>query len=301
MWGAGQKGWSSWKPLSRRLDRLKHHSPIVNRIIKSIIKNQVIPVVASRPMQPLYRFMNRCTLAAMNIGIGSDVGSSGEHHVQRHVARLLKGRSRPVVFDVGANVGLWALAANEAFGGEFVLHCCEPSAETGKKLAQTLQEGGCPATIHALGAGDAPATLILYRPEQSSVASLYHRPVHEQLSGATVEEQVVIRRLDAVCAELGIRTIDFLKLDIEGHELAALKGCGEMLTDGSISVVQFEFGGCNVDSRTYFRDFWNLLSERYRLFRVLPHGLSEIPRYEEWLEQFTTTNFVAVSRRLPAS
>lgn len=270
----------------------------MNHIIKSIIKKSFIPVVASSAMQPVYRFMNRCTLAAMNIGIGSDVDSSGEFYLQRRVAHLLADKANPVVFDVGANVGKWTLAASVAFGRGAVFHCFEPSPETCRKLAQTL-EGKCSAMIHCLGAGDAAATLTLYRPEQSSVASLYQRSLHEEhFASATIQEQVVIKRIDAVCEDLGIKAIDFLKLDIEGHELAALRGCGEMLTNGSIGVVQFEFGGCNIDSRTYFRDFWNLLAG-YRLYRLLPHGLCAIPRYEEWLEQFTTTNFVAISKQLP--
>ena len=46
--------------------------------------------------------------------------------------------------------------------------------------------------------------------------------------------------------------IDLLKLDVEGHELYLLSAKKFI---SKISVIQFEFGGCNIDTRTYFRDF----------------------------------------------
>ncbi len=35
----------------------------------------------------------------------------------------------------------------------------------------------------------------------------------------------------------------FLKLDIEGHELAALQGAQKLLSRGAVDVIQFELGG----------------------------------------------------------
>ena len=45
--------------------------------------------------------------------------------------------------------------------------------------------------------------------------------------------------------------IDIAKLDIEGHELQALTGFGAALS--ACRVIQFEFGGCNIDTRTFFQ------------------------------------------------
>jgi hypothetical protein len=59
---------------------------------------------------------------------------------------------------------------------------------------------------------------------------------------------------------------------VHGHELQALEGAAELLRAGRIRAIQFEFGGANVDSRTFFRDFWNLLYGRfgYSLYQILP-------------------------------
>jgi hypothetical protein len=63
-------------------------------------------------------------------------------------------------------------------------------------------------------------------------------------------------------------------------------------------MIQFEFGGCNIDSRTYFKDFYELLSLKYRLFRLTVDGMVPIDRYHERHEQFTTTNFIAIHRSI---
>src|SRR5205823_468681 len=89
---------------------------------------------------------------------------------------------------------------------------------------------------------------------------------------------------------------DFLKLDTEGHELSVLRGAEEMIGAGAIGSLQFEFGGCNIDSRTYFQDFFYLLDGRYFVYRILSRGLARVRRYTEMDEVFTTTNYVALSR-----
>ena len=60
-------------------------------------------------------------------------------------------------------------------------------------------------------------------------------------------------------------------------------------------MVTFEFGGCNIDTRTYFQDFWYFFREHgmHRVYRITPTGLLvPILGYREELEQFRTTNFL---------
>lgn len=85
-------------------------------------------------------------------------------------------------------------------------------------------------------------------------------------------------------------------MDIEGHELYALKGASTLLSEKRISNIQIEFGGCNIDSRTYFKDFWNLLHNDFNVYRVLQDGLWEITKYSERLECFVTSNFLFVKK-----
>ena len=92
-----------------------------------------------------------------------------------------------------------------------------------------------------------------------------------------------------------IYTIDLLKLDVEGHELECLKGAKNFIK--KINVIQFEFGGCNIDTRTYFRDFWLFLKKyNFDLYRISPIGLIKLDTYSERYENFLTTNFIAVNK-----
>ena len=71
-----------------------------------------------------------------------------------------------------------------------------------------------------------------------------------------------------------------------------------MVDAAAIDYIQFEFGGCNIDSRTYFQDFFYALDPKYQLHRMVRNGLVPIKRYRETQEIFMTTNFLAISREL---
>jgi hypothetical protein len=91
-----------------------------------------------------------------------------------------------------------------------------------------------------------------------------------------------------------------MKLDIEGAELSALLGAAASLSRGRIDTIAFEFGSANVYSRTFFRDFWQLLADAgFRLWRILPGGgLLAVDSYSEQLEHFRgVSNYLASVRR----
>jgi hypothetical protein len=88
-----------------------------------------------------------------------------------------------------------------------------------------------------------------------------------------------------------------LKIDTEGHELDVLNGALNMIKNKKTQIVTFEFGGCNIDSRTYFQDFYYFFKDNdmKNMFRITPSGyLAPIIKYKEIYEQFRTTNFLVV-------
>jgi hypothetical protein len=105
-------------------------------------------------------------------------------------------------------------------------------------------------------------------------------------------EKIILKKLDDYCAENGINEIHFLKMDIEGHEFKCLEGAKRMLNAG-----KFEFGGCNIDSRTFFQDFWYLLHDKYKIYRIVKNGLVLISSYNERLEIFKNINFFAERKK----
>ena len=88
--------------------------------------------------------------------------------------------------------------------------------------------------------------------------------------------------------------VNFCKIDIEGHELTVLHSIKKNYE--KFSLIQFEFGGCNIDSRTYFQDFWYLLKDNFDIYRIGPSGPILIEKYSEVDESFVMTNYLAVNK-----
>ena len=73
-----------------------------------------------------------------------------------------------------------------------------------------------------------------------------------------------------------------------------LKGLGAAIS--AKNNIQFEFGGCNIGTRTYFQDFWYFFkSHHFILYRITPIGAEPINQYKESEEYFSTTNYVAIN------
>lgn len=145
---------------------------------------------------------------------------------------------------------------------------------------------------------DKSGNAVLFSNEPGSgLASLTQRRLdHFNIPFDTTEEVKTIRFEDYWADHLKSRDLDLVKLDIEGHELSALNGFGKAIK--AIKVLQFEFGGCNIDTRTYFQDFWYYFKEHdFDIYRITRYGAEPIQQYRELDEFFSTTNYIAVSRQ----
>ena len=236
----------------------------------------------------------------MGIGAGAYADASGESSLVRALLQGMPGTSGPaVVFDVGANKGQFIAlmhAGLAAGGASFRIHAFEPGAAAFAALCEGWSAR--PEVMlnnFALGRSSGSATLHYDEPG-SGMASLLQRKLDHLGKAFTAEEEVRVRTLDEYCRERAIERIDLLKLDVEGNELEVLAGAADALGGGRIEMVSFEFGGCNIDSRTYFRDFWDLFMGHglRHVYRLTPSGyLTPIRRYSEAAEQFQTTNYLA--------
>jgi FkbM family methyltransferase len=173
-------------------------------------------------------------------------------------------------------------------------HLFEPQASLHQQLEQVCASLGS-ARLNRTAVSDSEGEMQLYSDDEGSgMASLAHRNLsHVGLTMRPLQKVQTIT-LDSYCEQQNIGTVDFLKLDVEGYELAVLRGATGLLHSRRVAALQFEFGGCNVDTRTFFRDFWELLTSRgYQLHRVTPFGLRRISKYREADEYFLTTNYFA--------
>lgn len=147
----------------------------------------------------------------------------------------------------------------------------------------------------ALGASIGVATLHNSTPGASIGSLLPLRQPFEPFSPEH-DEDVQVSTLDAFCAVEGISRIDLLKIDVEGLEFAVLTGAKKLIDASAINAIQFEFGVGNFEARTFFRDFFDLLGDRYDFYRIVSDGLRRVPRYHSELEQHAAINYLAVLR-----
>lgn len=248
------------------------------------------------------RFMERAIAYAqghLGIGSGADVLFSGESAIFKKLLDRTPGKPEGFcVFDVGSNQGQFLFLIDQHMGmTPREVHCFEPSRQPYEKLCD-VAEGRPDVTLNHFALGRSSGEVDLFSNEEGSgLASLSKRRLDHFGLDFNYHERIKIETLDAYCLENGIDHIDLLKLDVEGHELDVLKGAERMFSERRIGMVTFEFGGCNIDSRTFFQDFYYFFTSHgmSSIFRILPTGtLQPIRKYAETLEQFRTTNFLVL-------
>jgi FkbM family methyltransferase len=247
-------------------------------------------MVGTKESQEQYEKMLFEAIVGMNICVSSEMTQNGERIAIEYIKnKLFVDSQKAIIFDVGANIGNYSKQLIEVFKEQVVIYSFEPSKKTFSSLKNNIPTG---ALLHNIGFSDKEGEEILYSDRDlSGMASLYKRRLNHFSIEMGQREKIKLDTIDHFCESNGINKISFLKLDIEGNELKVLNGASRMLT--TTQFIQFEFGGCNIDSRTYFQDFWYLLSDHYKIYRIVKDGLFEIKKYKEMYELFMTTNFLA--------
>ena len=247
------------------------------------------------------RFMERAIPSAqghLGIGSGADVFFSGESTVFKKLReRRPAGSDCWCLFDVGSNQGQFLRLIDQNLEMPYQVHCFEPSRQPYEILQKAAAERPNVVLNH-FGLGNTAGEFDLFSNEEGSgLASLSKRRLDHFGLDFNYRERIRIETLDSYCLEKGINHIDLLKLDVEGHELDVLNGGERMFSERRVGMVTFEFGGCNIDSRTFFQDFYYFFKDHgmSSIFRILPTGtLQRINKYAETLEQFRTTNFLVI-------
>ena len=206
-------------------------------------------------------------------------------------------KSQLLIIDIGGNIGDYTYHLRKNFKGAEI-HIFEPSTVNVTYITQRFKHDPL-VVLNPVGVSHSEGSFLLYSNEPGSgTASLSKRRMdHFNVSFDISEEIQTIRFENYWINQLDRRRINFVKLDIEGHELDALKGFGSAIQ--ATELIQFEFGGCNLDTHTTFQDFYYFFQDHdYELYRITPFGPEKIDKYHEIDEFYLTTNFIARNRSL---
>lgn len=228
----------------------------------------------------------------------SNFQENGEKWVLHYFKKNMKTSAQnKIVFDVGANTGQYTQLLSQIFNDKTtIIFSFEPSAITFSELAKRLKSHNN-IRIFNFGFSEKSEEIAFFSNDPnstSSLASIYDRQLEHIGLTMQLSEKINVVTIDYFCIENNITHIDFFKIDVEGHELNVLKGAANMIKEKRIYAIQFEFGACAIDSRTYFKDFFNLLSKNYHLFRIVKNGMHPINKYNQILEIFNYSNYLAI-------
>lgn len=245
--------------------------------------------------QRMHRLMFALSLRGMGLLNFENDHVSGEDAFLRKVAAW-RQKGPLVVFDVGANVGDYARLIRR-YAPQAEVYAFEPHPETFAHLTKDAAMHGYQALN--LGLSDVAGSQKIYDYADrggTAHASLYQAVIEDLHRGVAAAWDVDLTSLDAFCRERGVERIHLLKIDTEGNELRVLQGARETLQAGRIDLIHFEFNGMNAVSRSFFRDFYELLPD-FDFYRLLPEEMLPLGAYDPlFCELYGFQNIVAVRR-----
>jgi FkbM family methyltransferase len=198
---------------------------------------------------------------------------------ERNTLRHLKKLSRPtdLFVDVGANIGAYSLVMSRELSKGHVLSF-EPNPRTLKFLYKNiaLNHFGN-ISVEPIGLSDKPGSMTLFTPSLTQASLHKHK-------GSTEQENIRLTTLDQYCSDNDIRSIDILKVDIEGHEVNFLKGAQEIISrsDRMILVMEIDDNCTNV-GKSKNDLLHQILNLGFRAFKptAFPFAMKEILDLEE--------------------
>lgn len=194
---------------------------------------------------------------------------SGENWLLRKMAQHTQ---MPVVVDVGANVGDFAVEVRRMIPGSRLI-AIEPHPQAFKHLAKAASTHSFEAINLACGRSSGRTTLFDYAAtgDATQHASIYENVIRTVHQESPRPHEVELTTVDHILETRGIDRVDLLKIDAEGAELSILEGAAKSLAGSHISAVQFEYNQMHQVAGHSLSDFARILPG-FRLYRLLPRA-----------------------------
>jgi FkbM family methyltransferase len=198
-------------------------------------------------------------------------------HGDRIERRVLASRLRPgsVVVDAGANIGIYSQFLSKCVGPDGKVHSFEPSPDNFRRL-RSATSGFSNVHANQLAVSDKTGESVLYISDKLNVDHRAYPTEGETRRTLSIKSI----RLDDYFKP-GER-VDFIKMDIQGFELQALRGAERVLTENPKAELLVEFWPYGLErAGTSGEELVRFLRDRgFHFFTVKNNRLSPCP--EPW-------------------
>ncbi len=188
------------------------------------------------------------------------------------VLRLLVPQPNPVILDLGANEGQSTREFLELYP-EAIIHAFEPAPATFAKLQGNVGDKPNVTPVNqAIGsvAGTATFHINSYDQTNSLLPLTPDGPYGRRNVAPEEEVEVTVTTLDDYAAKVGLKHVNFCKIDTQGCSQATLEGARSLLDAGRIDVLQIELLFARFYERSEsFSDIEKALGKEYRFYTLI--------------------------------
>jgi len=186
------------------------------------------------------------------------------------IAKTAQQLRASVVYDVGANDGVWSLAFAEA-GPRIQVHAFEPLPEVYARLV-TRVGGHALITPHNLAFGSSRSELQMYQDEFSPASSLLkmtqrHMDEFPQ-TGTQHPVRVQVETMDEYVGKMQLPMPDLVKIDVQGYEDEVIAGGKETIRQARYVWVELSLVRLHEGGSTFHTTYTALRDLGYDLFDI---------------------------------
>jgi FkbM family methyltransferase len=209
-----------------------HEQTIFNRIGKTLAEPLSL-VVANSRTEGFARLME----AYWCILLGKGAGTGWAIEAEINAAKSVINHSSPIIFDVGANNGEWSLLLHRVYPqSRIFLFEPQPACQ---KIIENKNIPNSLLIPKAVSSSAEHSVKFYASGDTSGIASLHQRRDSYFNDKDFTLINVNTVTIDDFVREHNLARVDFMKMDIEGHELDALKGAIESLESRVIKALSF--------------------------------------------------------------
>ena len=138
-------------------------------------------------------------------------------------------RQASTIVDIGANTGVYALAA-KAVNPSAQVYAFEPIERIAEKLKGNVALNGFDISVVVAGASSETGEAVIFEPTTEHAYSASLNPAMLAGRQDLRQSRIAVTRMDDFAAVRGLTSVELVKIDAEKHEVEVLTGFGAMIS-----------------------------------------------------------------------